>query len=671
MDTRTTIGSRAAIIAALLATFLAVALWHSSPAKAADFDVGNGDVAGLKAAINAANQNNEADTISLADNGTYTLTEVDNTAEGSNGLPQIASEITIEGNGATIQRSDADGTPAFRILRVSDDGNLTLESTTISGGDGNGGGGNGGGGALNRGTLTASNSTFSQNIGGLGGGIFNVFGTLDISNSTFPENLTGNRANRQGGGIYNLAGDLDISGSTFSKNSADLDGGAIYHSSSDGSVTVSNSTFSENTAGRNGGGIFHRRGALTVSDSTFSKNTANGKFDFEGGGIYTANEEFTEDPEDPEDRTTITNSTFTENKATGTDGAAGGAIQNIQGLTEINFSTITGNTASEGNGGGIASGGYDSSVVTRISSSIVTGNSSDVDNFDGDSPYESGGFNLIGDGERASDFDEDSDRTGVTVEEAFGTDSPTLADNGGPTETIALEEGAGATNAANPNDFPATDQRGIKRPQSAASDIGAFEIEVPATDTNLTLDSGSNVITFPQNVGLGGRLVGEGGQAVPNAEIIIERRFATQRAFQRIGATTTNQNGAFTARVSSPRNTVFRARFAGDGGSNPSIAATRVNVRAAVNLRLSRNAVRPGQNVIVSGNVRPVKRSFAVLTIRRGGQIVVNRRINLNNRGAYRFVYRVPTRGNYSATVRFNGDADNVANASSRTFRAR
>ena len=44
-------------------------------AKAATYNIPNGDVAGLIAAINAANTNPGADTINLASNGLYTLTQ--------------------------------------------------------------------------------------------------------------------------------------------------------------------------------------------------------------------------------------------------------------------------------------------------------------------------------------------------------------------------------------------------------------------------------------------------------------------------------------------------------------------------------------------------------------------------------------------------------------------
>jgi hypothetical protein len=50
-----------------------------------------------------------------------------------------------------------------------------------------------------------------------------------------------------------------------------------------------------------------------------------------------------------------------------------------------------------------------------------------------------------------------------------------LADNGGPTLTHALLAGSAAIDAANTTVCPATDQRGVARPQGAGCDVGAFE----------------------------------------------------------------------------------------------------------------------------------------------------------------------------------------------------
>src|SRR5438477_6972109 len=82
---------------------------------AAIFNVANGDVAGLKSAVTAANSNGQDDTIELAANGTYTLIARDNLL---NGLPQIGPDgghkLAINGHGATIQRSNA--AENFRIF---------------------------------------------------------------------------------------------------------------------------------------------------------------------------------------------------------------------------------------------------------------------------------------------------------------------------------------------------------------------------------------------------------------------------------------------------------------------------------------------------------------------------------------------------------------------------
>ena len=51
----------------------------------------------------------------------------------------------------------------------------------------------------------------------------------------------------------------------------------------------------------------------------------------------------------------------------------------------------------------------------------------------------------------------------------------TLQDNGGPTDTLALQTGSPAIDAGTDTGCPAADQRGTARPQAAACDIGAFE----------------------------------------------------------------------------------------------------------------------------------------------------------------------------------------------------
>jgi hypothetical protein len=126
------------------------------------------DPAALVTAVANANTAAGPDVLNLAAGCTYSLKTPNNYWYGPNGLPAISSDITIEGNGAVIERSAVQGTPPFRLFFVGADptdpdtlnyvspgaGKLTLKSLTLRGGhakgeDGEaGGGGAGMGGAI-------------------------------------------------------------------------------------------------------------------------------------------------------------------------------------------------------------------------------------------------------------------------------------------------------------------------------------------------------------------------------------------------------------------------------------------------------------------------------------------------------------------------------------------
>ena len=160
-------------------------------AHAAVFDAGCtgtvGDTAALAAAIEQANTIGGSNVIRLASGCVYTLSKADNYWYGPNGLPPIASRLTIQGNGATIARDPK--AAAFRLLFVGADpaseatlgytspgpGALTIEQLTLThgfavGGDSNGGGGGAGmGGAIfSQGAVTIIDSTITANkaVGG-------------------------------------------------------------------------------------------------------------------------------------------------------------------------------------------------------------------------------------------------------------------------------------------------------------------------------------------------------------------------------------------------------------------------------------------------------------------------------------------------------------------------
>ena len=62
----------------------------------------------------------------------------------------------------------------------------------------------------------------------------------------------------------------------------------------------------------------------------------------------------------------------------------------------------------------------------------------------------------------------------ITTDPKLGT----LGNYGGSTQTIPLLAGSSAIDAGNDATCPATDQRGVGRPQGAHCDIGAYEVAV-------------------------------------------------------------------------------------------------------------------------------------------------------------------------------------------------
>lgn len=167
----------------------------------ATYNIADGDVAGLIAAIRRASGYYASSTINLAPNGTYNLTSVadnspDYQSSGAAGLPYIRGQLTINGNGSTIQR--VPGSPDFTVLEVSgynppgqNNARLILNGTTISGGSL-------GGLHMTYASAFVQNSTITQNTGA--SGINNTCGNLTLLNSTVSYNS--NPSAYGGGGIF-------------------------------------------------------------------------------------------------------------------------------------------------------------------------------------------------------------------------------------------------------------------------------------------------------------------------------------------------------------------------------------------------------------------------------------------------------------------------------------
>ncbi|MBN1582047.1 MAG: hypothetical protein JXA89_15195, partial [Anaerolineae bacterium] len=339
------------LVAAALLIGCALAAALPPAVHAASFDLtgdcpgGVGDVAALIAALNSANGNGEADTITLAAGCVYTLAAADNVTNGANGLPSISSVILIDGNGATIQRDAVTPAPDFRIFHVGGTGNLTLNNLTVRYGAADEGGGiyNGGGTlTLNGATVTLNTVTYVSS--GKGGGIYNDFGgQVNILNSTISQNeAIGTIFDGTGGGGLASYGPVSIANSTFSENTcAEGYGGGGLYAGGDVTINVAGSTFTNNS-GYEGGGIATRMDAgfvtLNVIGSTFSGNQASGEYG-SGGGISSNGD------------LSITGSTFVSNASAGVNGTGGGAVCHINGGATIENSTFSTNSSATDGGG--------------------------------------------------------------------------------------------------------------------------------------------------------------------------------------------------------------------------------------------------------------------------------------------------------------------------------
>jgi hypothetical protein len=411
----------------------------TSTAWSAIFTVTNTNDSGpgsLRAAIEAANAKAGADEIVFADSvsGTITL---------ASALPTVTdgAGLTIDGGGdVTVSGNDA-----VQVFVVGQGARLDLRNLTVSGGSPTFEDQFGGGIFNDSGTLVVTDSTISGNSSTLsGGGIFNAEGGLvEVSGST----ISGNRAELfSGGGIYNeQGGTVIVTDSTVHNNEAADFGGGVFNARG-GKVEVEDSTFSINHASDGGGGIFNS-GALSVTSSTFSANDS----DVDAGGIQ--NEDGT---------LSVTNSTFWANNATQTGGAI---LNSSEGVLDVTNSTFSGNSSGEGAGGVHSRFGDTATLRSTIVADNAGGNCLGL--------ITDGGYNVDDDG--TCGF---TQATGSLPNTNPLLDPAGLQDNGGPTQTIALQPESPAVDLVGQGACPppTTDQRGVQRPQGESCDSGAFEL---------------------------------------------------------------------------------------------------------------------------------------------------------------------------------------------------
>ncbi len=423
-------------------------------------------------------------------------------------------------------------------------GALTVSDSTITGNTATGSGSSIGGGidardnVFNSHQSTITNSTISNNSSGDGGGIADRYLTLSVTGSTISGNHATNPnsdANQgNGGGIYALEGALSVSGTTVSGNVASNtfstggNGGGIFantkygttitastikgNSSTNGSaggldiqgnssfgqthnnpVSVDTSTISNNTA-LSGAGILIADNAsgtpVTISASTISGNAppaANDGANTFGGGILI------QSARDPID---VINSTISGNSATYGGGVSVGSggytLNGSGGSISFDNSTISGNSAAS-HGGGLYLAEYNTdggsqSATASVNSTIVAGNTAANQGEDlaRGPDAKTGGFNA------AYSLIQKTDPSLLLSPQSviLGVDPQlgSLANNGGPTETMLPATSSPVVDQGKAASGLTTDQRGFARTVDSGktkpsggdgTDIGSVELPAP------------------------------------------------------------------------------------------------------------------------------------------------------------------------------------------------
>jgi fibronectin-binding autotransporter adhesin len=431
----------------------------------------------LREAVAAAGSHQGTDTIEFANGLSGTTIQL------ALGELSIRGKLTIAGPGATELSVSANR--QSRIFHVTG-GQIAIRGITIKGGLESatptgptcpnssapaftlGGGILEDKGELKLDRVKVRNNVVASASGGIigGGGIANIDGTLDLSRSRVTQNTVDGGAISGGGGILNCVGIVKLVRTTVDNSAVSSEaigtGGGIANglgaAHNTGRLTLKKSTLELNDVSSDaipaGGGLSTSGGPVTVTGSTISDNsvTATGSGTLsDGGGAEIANA-----------TATFTNSTIANNLASGQNAAGGGILTGGTGEKLVLHSvTLAGNTA---DGTSSRGGNLESSESAHLLNSIVAkGKATTGANCDG--AVKSSGHNL-----------EDKNTCGFDGRGDLVNKNPRLRDlaqNGGPTRTMALRRGSPAIDHAATKTSPKRDQRGFKR--VGKPDIGAYE----------------------------------------------------------------------------------------------------------------------------------------------------------------------------------------------------
>jgi hypothetical protein len=263
-------------------------------------------------------------------------------------------------------------------------------------------------------------------------------------------------------------------------------GGVLVGSAA--ALTLTDSTVTRNEAqGANEGGGIDTSGTLSILRSTISYDSAPSPGSERGGGIGVgigSPRTFS-----LTDSTVAHDSLFNEGLGAGIYVNQGGAgVSFINDTIDLDFAGPTGSTLDLND---------ETSPTTIVNTIVLGGEGESCSRMPPSSP--SAGHNL--EDQNLCEFTQPSDKTLA---------NPLLAalqNNGGQEDTQLPATTSPAIDAGSNAACPATDQRGVPRPQGAACDIGAVERTVPSVGTPVVsgiTSTGATLTTGAGTVFLGG-----------------------------------------------------------------------------------------------------------------------------------------------------------------------
>jgi hypothetical protein len=409
------------------------------------------------------------------DGGTLSLLRCDFTRNSVTGGTPASSGPGIPNFG-----TDALGGAIFN------DGTASVHRCTFSGNEASGGPG-----------IAAMNPIGASSPGSPGGrvhgGVIHNASALHVVDSAFIGNSA---AGGQGG-----SGSVGTGAAGGGGNGGSVQGAVLWNG---GVLSASGSAFASNSGeGANGGVPGFSTGGLSPGTAGGAGGSGGGAF---GGSIFTTNGA----------STFVTNCTLAANSLSGGDGQSGGegaaciaagctiggaggnggnggnaggaGIYSAGGISVIVHCTFDRNSVAAGTNGSGGLGGMGRTgagargangipgYVEGAAFSVVTGSAETANSIFSRSMGSTNcsgrlvdlGVNISSDNSACfTNLASMKDRDAAVAE---------LADNGGPTPTIALLSTSPALNAGNNALAPRNDQRGVLRPQGEACDVGAFEV---------------------------------------------------------------------------------------------------------------------------------------------------------------------------------------------------